>query len=107
MPSRPALDRAGKHTIAATYAEKGESMAARFPAVVFAPNGGATFVVRFELGRETGPLPTPMPAIGADGRLAAPWRWGGHHVDLAAHVVHFAFVNRLNAERWTAEVPFE
>lgn len=82
-------------------------MAARYPAVVFAPNGGATFTVRIDAARETQPLPTPMPAIGADGRLAPPWRWGGHQIDLAAQVVHFAFVNRQNAERWTAEVPFE
>ncbi len=82
-------------------------MIARYPAVIFAPNGGATFVVRFDADRETQPLRTPMPAVGADGRLAAPWRWGGHQVDLTAHVVHFAFVNRINAERWTAKVPFE
>ena len=82
-------------------------MPARYPTVVFAPNGGATFTVWLEAGRETPPLRTPMPAVGPDGRLAAPWRWGGHQVDLAARIVHFAFVNRLSAERWTAEVPFE
>lgn len=82
-------------------------MAARYPAVVFAPNGGTTFSVRLDPSRASSWLPTPMPAVGADGRLAPPWRWGGHHVDIDARVVHFAFVNRLSAERWTADVPFE
>ena len=82
-------------------------MATRYPAVVFAPNGGATFIVRLDASQESSWLRTPMPAVSADGRLAAPWRWGGHQVDVAARVVHFAFINRLNAERWTADVPFE
>lgn len=81
-------------------------MAARYPMVVFAPNGGTTFVVHLNPTTASRPLPTPMPAVGADGRLAAPWRWGGHQVDIAAQVVHFAFVNRLNNERWTADVPY-
>ena len=82
-------------------------MPPRYPAVVFAPNGGATFIVHLDPSQASGQLTTPMPAVGADGRLAAPWRWGGHRVDVEARVVHFAFVNRLSAERWTADVPFE
>jgi hypothetical protein len=48
-----------------------------------------------------------MPASGADGRLAAPWRWGGHQVDITERVVHFTFVNRLDNAHWTADVQFE
>ncbi|MBK9940202.1 MAG: hypothetical protein U0Z44_11745 [Kouleothrix sp.] len=82
-------------------------MPLRYPAVVFAPNGGATFIVRLDPSRSSGWLNTPMPARSDNGGLAAPWRWGGHQIDLEARVVHFAFINRVNAERWTAEVAFE
>ena len=82
-------------------------MPQRYPAVVFAPNGGATFIVRLDPSRASAWLRTPMPARNASGGLAAPWRWGGHQVDIDARVVHFAFVNRHSAERWTADVPFE
>jgi hypothetical protein len=79
----------------------------RYPVVVFAPNGGTTFVVHLDSSNTSAPLRTPMPAVGPDGRLAPPWRWGGHQVDIGARVVHFAFVNRFNNARWTADVPFE
>lgn len=82
-------------------------MLSRFPAVVFAPNGGTTFVVHLDPSRASSPLPTPMPAVGDNGRLAAPWAWGGHQVDVGARVVHFTFVNRSSNERWTADVPFD
>lgn len=82
-------------------------MPLRYPAVVFAPNGGASFVVHLGPAHASAAQPTPMPAQSANGRLAAPWRWGGHQVDVDARVVHFAFVNRLNNERWTAQVTFE
>jgi hypothetical protein len=48
-----------------------------------------------------------MPATEADGRLAAPWRWGGHQIDTTIRVVHFTFVNRLTNARWSADVQFE
>jgi len=82
-------------------------MPLRYPAVVFAPNGGATFVVHINPSTTSNRLRTPMPAIGADGRLAAPWRWGGHQVDIEARMVHFTFVNRLNDTLWTEDVSFE
>jgi hypothetical protein len=82
-------------------------MPLRYPAVVFAPNGGASFSVRVDQSTTSAWMPTPMPAQSASGGLAAPWRWGGHQVDVEARVVHFAFVNRQNAERWTADVSFE
>jgi hypothetical protein len=82
-------------------------MPSRYPAVVFAPDGGATFVVHLDPSTTSSSLPTPMPAVGADGRLAAPWRWGGHQVDIDARIVHFTFVNRQNNARWTADVRFE
>jgi hypothetical protein len=82
-------------------------MPSRFPAVVFAPNGGGTFVVHLNPSTSSARLRTPMPATGADGRLAAPWRWGGHQVDIEARVVHFTFVNRLNDMRWSEDVSFE
>jgi hypothetical protein len=82
-------------------------MSVRYPAVVFAPNGGATFVVRVDASTSSPWLRTPMPAIRLDGRLAAPWRWGGHQIDIRARVVHFTFVNRLDDARWMADVPFE
>ncbi|MBK9714210.1 MAG: hypothetical protein IPO81_23325 [Kouleothrix sp.] len=82
-------------------------MSVRYPVVVFAPNGGATFVVHLNASSASPSLRTPMPAVGEDGRLASPWRWGGHHVDTNTWVVHFTFVNRLTDARWTAEVPFE
>jgi hypothetical protein len=81
-------------------------MPARYPAVVFAPDGGATFVVHLDPSTASPPLHTPMPALGANGWLAAPWRWGGHQVDIGAQVVHFTFVNRLTDARWTADVSF-
>ncbi len=81
-------------------------MRVRYPAVVFAPNGGGTFVVHLDASTASPSLRTPMPAVDADGRLAAPWRWGGHQVDFEAQVVHFTFVNRTNNERWTAHVSF-
>ena len=101
-----AIDR-GCSAYPAMLYERSPVMPARYPAVVFAPNGGATFIVQLDPSRASPSLPTPMPAMSADGRLAAPWRWGGHQVDIDARVVHFAFVNRLSAERWTADVPFE
>jgi hypothetical protein len=79
----------------------------RYPVVVFAPNGGATFVIQFDTATASKTLRTPLPAVDPDGRLAPPWRWGGHQVDISARVVHFAFVNRFNNERWSADVPFE
>ena len=82
-------------------------MPARYPMVVFAPDGGSTFVVHLDPTNASPPRRTPMPAVGVDGRLATPWRWAGHQVDIGARIVHFAFVNRLNDERWTAEAPFE
>jgi hypothetical protein len=75
--------------------------------VVFAPNGGATFVVHINPSITTARLRTPMPAVDPDGRLAAPWRWGGHHVDVDARLVRFTFVNRLNETRWTEVVSFD
>jgi hypothetical protein len=82
-------------------------MRSRYPIVVFAPNGGATFVVHLDEATTSAPLRTPMPATSLAGRLAAPWRWGGHQVDIGAQVVHFAFVNRFDNTRWIADVPFE
>lgn len=82
-------------------------MALRYPAVVFAPNGGASFSVRLDPFKETAWFPTPMPAQSPTGGLAASWRWGGHQLDLGARVVHFTFVNRLNDEYWTADVSFD
>jgi hypothetical protein len=82
-------------------------MPPRYPAVVFAPNGGATFVVHIDPSTTSAQLRTPMPATGADGRLAAPWRWGGHQVDIDARIVHFTFVNRLNDMHWSEDVSFE
>jgi hypothetical protein len=81
-------------------------MPRRYPLVVFAPNGGATFVVRLSESLTSLPLRTPMPAVQADGRLAPPWRWGGHQVDQLAQTVHFTFVNRLSNETWQSDVPF-
>jgi hypothetical protein len=75
--------------------------------VVFAPNGGTTFVVHLSESEVSRPLLTPMPATRADGRLAAAWRWGGHQIDTRAQVVHFTFVNRLSNECWAADVAFE
>ena len=82
-------------------------MPTRFPVVVFASNGGASFVVHLDPSTVSSSLRTPMPATSPDGRLAAPWRWGGHQIDLEARVVHFTFVNRLNDAHWKADVPFE
>ena len=82
-------------------------MPPRYPAVVFAPNGGATFVVHINPSTTSARLRTPMPATSADGRLAAPWRWGGHQVDVNARIVHFTFVNRLNDTHWSEDVSFE
>jgi hypothetical protein len=82
-------------------------MAARYPAVVFAPDGGATFVVYINPLVTSARLRTPMPATDANGRLAAPWRWGGHHIDMDARLVQFTFVNRLNEARWTQSISFE
>ena len=81
-------------------------MPGRYPLVVFAPNGGATCVVHLSASETSLPLRTPMPATQADGRLAPPWRWGGHQVDQRAQLVHFTFVNRLTNEDWYADVPF-
>ena len=81
-------------------------MPVRYPSVVFSPNG-ATFVVHLDPSTTSSSLRTPMPASGADGRLAAPWRWGGHQVDITVRVVHFTFVNRLDNAHWTADVRFE
>jgi hypothetical protein len=82
-------------------------MPAKYPIVVFAPDGGATFVVQFSASDATAPMSTPMPATRPDGRLASPWRWGGHQVDDRARVVHFTFVNRVSNECWVADVAFE
>lgn len=82
-------------------------MPPRYPAVVFAPNGGATFVVHISPSTTSAQLRTPMPATSDDGRLAAPWRWGGHHVNIEARQVEFTFVNRLNQARWTEVVSFD
>lgn len=82
-------------------------MPPRYPAVVFAPNGGATFIIQINPSTTSAQLRTPMPAIDTKSRLAAPWRWGGHHVDMDARLVHFTFVNRLNETRWTETVPFD
>lgn len=81
-------------------------MPRRYPVVVFAPNGGATFIVHLSEFLTSLPLRTPMPATQTDGRLAPPWRWGGHQVDQRAQLVHFTFVNRLSNEIWQADVPF-
>jgi len=81
-------------------------MPSRYPVVVFAPNGGATFIVHLSSTDVSGPLPTPMPGTRQDGRLAADWRWGGHQIDTQARVVHFTFVNRLSNEFWKADVVF-
>ena len=81
-------------------------MPRRYPLVVFAPNGGASFVVRLSETATSLPLRTPMPATQADGRLAPPWRWGGHQVDQHAQLVHFTFVNRLTNESWQVDVRF-
>ena len=81
-------------------------MPSRYPVVVFAPNGGATFVVHLSAADVSRSLPTPMPDMRDDGRLSADWRWGGHQIDTQARVVHFTFVNRLNNESWTADVAF-
>jgi len=67
-------------------------MPSRYPVVVFAPNGGATFVVHLSAADVSRTLPTPMPAM-RGGRLAADWRWGGHQIDAQARVVHFTFVS--------------
>ena len=82
-------------------------MPPRYPSVVFAPNGGATFIVHIDGSTSSARLRTPMPAADASGRLAAPWRWGGHHVDIDAKLVRFTFVNRLNETRWTEVVSFD
>ncbi|HNP85774.1 MAG: hypothetical protein JST60_04610 [Chloroflexi bacterium SZAS-1] len=82
-------------------------MAIRYPLVVFAPNGGTTFVIQFSPATASPPLPTPMPEVDPDGRLAAPWRWGGHTIDIASGVVHFRFVNRVNDALWEDQVPFQ
>jgi hypothetical protein len=87
--------------------ERKPVMPARYPIVVFAPNGGATFIVHIDPSTASSSLRTPMPVVDADGRLAASWRWGGHQVDIAARIVHFTFVNRHNNTRWTADVRFE
>ena len=81
-------------------------MPSRFPVVVFAPNGGATFVVHLSAVDVSPPLPTPMPDMRDDGRLSPDWRWGGHQIDTQARVVHFTFVHRVSNESWTADVPF-
>jgi hypothetical protein len=78
----------------------------RYPLVVFAPNGGATFTVHLNESVTSLPLRTPMPAAQADGRLAPPWRWGGHQIDQRLQLVHFTFVNRQTNEHWQAEVSF-
>jgi len=82
-------------------------MPAKYPVVVFAPDGGTTFVVHLSQSEVSPALRTPMPATRADGRLASPWRWGGHRVDDRARVVHFTFVNRVSNESWVADVAFE
>jgi hypothetical protein len=81
-------------------------MPSRYPVVVFAPNGGSTFVVHLSESDISQPLPTPMPETRADGRLAPAWRWGGHQIDTHARVVHFTFVNRVSNECWTADITF-
>ena len=80
-------------------------MPSRYPVVVFAPNGGATFVVHLSAADVSHSLPTPMPET-RDGRLSATWRWGGHQIDTQARVVHFTFVHRISNESWTADVTF-
>ena len=82
-------------------------MPAKYPIVVFAPNGGTTFVVHLSATAVSDTLHTPMPSVGSDGRLASPWRWGGHQIDATGQVVHFTFVNQASNETWTADVPFE
>ena len=82
-------------------------MPAKYPIVVFASKGGATFVVHLNESEVSRSLPTPMPDTQPDGSLAADWRWGGHQVDASARVVHFTFVNRRSNECWMADVPFE
>ena len=80
-------------------------MPSRYPVVVFAPNGGATFVVHLSAVDVSPTLPTPMPEV-RDGRLSAAWRWGGHQIDTQSRVVRFTFVNRVSNESWTADVAF-
>jgi hypothetical protein len=80
-------------------------MPSRYPVVVFAPNGGATYDVHLSATDVSRALPTPMPEV-RDGRLSADWRWGGHQIDTQARVVHFTFVNRRSNESWTADVAF-
>jgi hypothetical protein len=82
-------------------------MPAKYPRVVFAPNGGTTFVVHLSESDVSRPLPTPMPATRADGGLDVAWRWGGHQIDDRTRIVHFTFVNRLSNECWMADVAFE
>jgi hypothetical protein len=82
-------------------------MPAKYPTVVFAPNGGATFVVHLNESEVSRALPTPMPATRSDGGLAPDWRWGGHQVDERARVVHFTFVNRTSNECWMADVALD
>ena len=51
-------------------------MPSRYPVVVFAPNGGATFVVHLSAADVSRSLPTPMPEIARRsvvGRLALGW----------------------------------
>jgi hypothetical protein len=97
---------AGTLRVPATKHERRQIMPAKYPVVVFAPNGGTTFVVRLSETEVSRSLPTPMPATRADGRLAAAWRWGGHQIDDRARTVHFTFVNRLSNECWMADVAF-
>lgn len=82
-------------------------MLSRYPSVVFAPNGGTTFVVHIDPSIASAQLRTPMPAADVNGRLAAPWRWGGHHVDVDAKQVQFTFVNRLDDACWVEVVSFD
>ncbi len=82
-------------------------MPVKYPVVVFAPNGGASFVVHVNESDVSASLPTPMPATRSDGKLAPDWRWGGHQIDMRARVVHFTFFNRHSDACWKADVTFD
>jgi hypothetical protein len=82
-------------------------MPAKYPVVVFAPNGGATFVVHLSETDVSPSLPTPMPATRTDGNLAPDWRWGGYKIDVHARSVHFTFFHRRSEMCWEADVAFD
>jgi hypothetical protein len=82
-------------------------MPSKYPVVVFAPDGGSTFVVHVSESDVSSALPTPMPATRTDGKLAPDWRWGGYKIDIRARIVHFTFVHRLNDTSWKADVAFD